>query len=170
MGVLLQIKNAHKSYGDQVLLDGADATLTDDVKVGFVGRNGAGKSTLLRILLGEEELDSGEVIRHPQAAAGLFAAARPVFARRNGHRLPDARQRPARLEVRRSRRPVRAEGCLSRRPARQALGRLADPRQAGGPVAARAEPAAARRTDELPRPAHADPAGALSRGIITKPA
>ncbi len=33
-------------------------------KVGFVGRNGAGKSTLLRVLLGEEELDRGEVSRH----------------------------------------------------------------------------------------------------------
>ena len=45
MAVLLQIQNAHKSYGDQVLLDGAEATIVDDVKVGFVGRNGAGKIT-----------------------------------------------------------------------------------------------------------------------------
>src|SRR6478735_70629 len=72
MAVLLQIRNAHKSYGDQVLLDGAEATLTDDVKVGFVGRNGAGKSTLLRVLLGEEELDSGEVIRHPGLKLGYL--------------------------------------------------------------------------------------------------
>src|SRR3954447_24693984 len=72
MAVLLQIKNAHKSYGDQVLLDGAEATLTDDVKYGFVGRNGAGKSTLLRILLGEEELDRGEVIRHPKLRLGYL--------------------------------------------------------------------------------------------------
>ena len=72
MAVLLQIKNAHKSYGDQVLLDGAEATLIDDVKVGFVGRNGAGKSTLLRVLLGEEELDQGEVIRHPKLRLGYL--------------------------------------------------------------------------------------------------
>lgn len=72
MAVLLQIKNAHKSYGEQVLLDGAEATLTDDEKVGFIGRNGAGKSTLLRILLGEEELDSGEVIRHPRLRIGYL--------------------------------------------------------------------------------------------------
>jgi ATP-binding cassette subfamily F protein 3 len=72
MAVLLQIKNAHKSYGDQVLLDGAEATLTDDVKYGFVGRNGAGKSTLLRVLLGEEELDRGEVVRHPRLQIGYL--------------------------------------------------------------------------------------------------
>src|SRR5215212_5867712 len=72
MAVLLQIKNAHKSYGDQVLLDGAEATLTDDVKYGFVGRNGAGKSTLLRVILGEEELDRGEVILHPKLRLGYL--------------------------------------------------------------------------------------------------
>ncbi len=72
MAVLLQVKNAYKSYGDQVLLDGAECTITDDVKVGFVGRNGAGKSTLLRVLLGEEELDRGEVMRHPKLRLGYL--------------------------------------------------------------------------------------------------
>ena len=52
MAVLLQIENAHKSYGDQILLDGAEATLTDNAKTGFIGRNGAGKSTLLDIVAG----------------------------------------------------------------------------------------------------------------------
>ncbi|MDY3552597.1 ABC-F family ATP-binding cassette domain-containing protein [Gemmata sp. JC717] len=72
MGILFQISNAHKSYGDQVLLDGATATLSDDTKVGFVGRNGAGKSTLLRILLGEEELDSGEIARGTNLRLGYL--------------------------------------------------------------------------------------------------
>jgi len=72
MGVLLQVRNAYKRYGDQVLLDGAEATITDDTKVGFVGRNGAGKSTLLRVLLGDEELDRGEVIRHPRLRLGYL--------------------------------------------------------------------------------------------------
>src|SRR5262245_40633564 len=72
MAVLLQIKSACKRYGDQVLLDDADGTLTDDANVGFVGRNGAGKSTLLRILLDEEELDSGEIIRHPKLRLGYL--------------------------------------------------------------------------------------------------
>ena len=72
MAVLLQIKNAHKRYGDQVLLNGAEATLTDDVKIGFVGRNGAGKSTLLRVILGEEELDKGEIVRHPKLRLGYL--------------------------------------------------------------------------------------------------
>jgi len=72
MAVLLEIKNASKRYGDQILLDAASATITDDGKVGFIGRNGAGKSTLLRVILGEEELDSGEVIRHPRLRLGYL--------------------------------------------------------------------------------------------------
>src|SRR5215471_8909882 len=72
MAVLLQIKNVSKSYGHQVLLENAEATVIEDAKVGFVGRNGAGKSTLLRILLGEEELDRGEIIRHPKLRLGYL--------------------------------------------------------------------------------------------------
>ena len=70
MAVLLEIKNATKRYGHQVLLEDASATITDDGKVGFIGRNGAGKSTLLRVILGEEELDSGEVIGCGWATSG----------------------------------------------------------------------------------------------------
>src|SRR5271154_2786519 len=72
MAVLLQIRDADKSYGGQALLDGAEVSITDDVKVGFVGRNGAGKSTLLKILIGEDELDRGEIIRHPKLRLGYL--------------------------------------------------------------------------------------------------
>ena len=83
MASLLQITKACKSYGDQVLLDGAEATLSDNVKVGFIGRNGTGKSTLLRVLLGDEELDSGEIVRHPGLRAGLSAPSMiPFFPKR----------------------------------------------------------------------------------------
>jgi ATP-binding cassette subfamily F protein 3 len=72
MATLLQITKASKHYGDQVLLDEAEATISDNGKVGFIGRNGAGKSTLLRILLGEEELDSGEIVRHSSLRLGYL--------------------------------------------------------------------------------------------------
>jgi len=72
MAVLIQLRDAEKRFGDQVLLNGANVSLVDDVKVGFVGRNGAGKSTLLRILLGEEEVEKGEVIHHPNLRIGYL--------------------------------------------------------------------------------------------------
>ncbi|HBE71081.1 MAG TPA: ABC transporter ATP-binding protein [Planctomycetaceae bacterium] len=72
MAVLLQIRSADKRYGEQVLLDDAEASIVEGTKVGFVGRNGAGKSTLLRVLLGEEELERGEVIAHPNLKIGYL--------------------------------------------------------------------------------------------------
>ena len=44
----------------------------DDVKVGFIGRNGAGKSTLMRVLLGEDEVEKGEVTHHPTLRIGYL--------------------------------------------------------------------------------------------------
>ena len=72
MAVLIQLRDAHKRYGDQILLDGAEVSLVDDVKVGFIGRNGAGKSTLLRVLLGDEELEKGDVVHHPSLRIGYL--------------------------------------------------------------------------------------------------
>ena len=80
MAVLIQITDVHKSYGDQILLDGAEVTLTDNVKIGFVGRNGTGKSTLLRILLDEEEIESGQVARHPDLQIGYLRQHDPFQA------------------------------------------------------------------------------------------
>ncbi|MEZ6089032.1 MAG: ABC-F family ATP-binding cassette domain-containing protein [Pirellulaceae bacterium] len=72
MGTLLQIQGGFKRYGEQVLLDNAEATIVDNVKLGMVGRNGAGKSTLLRIFMGEEELDAGEIISSRDLRVGYL--------------------------------------------------------------------------------------------------
>ena len=80
MSVLLQLTDGVKSYGDQMLLDSASVTLYEDVKVGFIGRNGAGKSTLLRVLLGDEEVDSGTVMRSPHLRVGYLRQHDPFQA------------------------------------------------------------------------------------------
>jgi ATP-binding cassette, subfamily F, member 3 len=85
MAVLIQIRKASKSYGEQVLLDEADAQITDDVKLGFIGRNGAGKSTLLRVILGEEELDHGEVIKSSQLRLGYLRQHDPFLPGETAH-------------------------------------------------------------------------------------
>jgi len=72
MPVLLQLQDACKSYGPQTILDNANVALKTNEKVGFIGRNGAGKSTLCRILLDQEELDRGEIIRHPTLRVGYL--------------------------------------------------------------------------------------------------
>jgi ATP-binding cassette subfamily F protein 3 len=58
---MISIDNLSKSYGPQVLLDGASFKLNPGEKAGLVGRNGHGKTTLIRIITGEDTPDSGEV-------------------------------------------------------------------------------------------------------------
>lgn len=72
MPVVLQLQNAFKRFGTQELLDNASCALADDQKVGLIGRNGAGKSTLCRVLLDEEELDAGEVVRSRKLRLGYL--------------------------------------------------------------------------------------------------
>ncbi len=64
MAVMLQVQNLRKTYGARVLLDDCSASFGSDQKIGVIGRNGAGKSTLCKIILGEEEKDSGQIIRN----------------------------------------------------------------------------------------------------------
>src|SRR5438477_224721 len=59
--VLLQLNETYKAYGAQVILDGANATFSEDQKIGVIGRNGAGKSTLCKIITGHEKADAGTV-------------------------------------------------------------------------------------------------------------
>lgn len=58
---VIQIQNVSKSFGVQVLLDGASMLVGDHERVGLVGRNGCGKSTLFKMILGQECLDGGSI-------------------------------------------------------------------------------------------------------------
>lgn len=58
---MISIRNLTKSYGKQLLFEDATFTIGDGEKIGLVGRNGHGKSTFFRILIGEEEADSGTI-------------------------------------------------------------------------------------------------------------
>lgn len=57
---VVELTNASKRFGDNLVLAGVDLALERGEKVALVGPNGAGKSTLLRMLVGELASDSGE--------------------------------------------------------------------------------------------------------------
>ena len=59
---MIQVTNLSKHFGVQTLFENISFMLTKGNKIGFVGRNGSGKSTLFKILLGEEEADSGDIL------------------------------------------------------------------------------------------------------------
>ncbi len=58
---MLSIKNLSLKYGDRILFDSFNVTISAGEKVAVVGRNGAGKSTLLKVIAGIAHADSGDV-------------------------------------------------------------------------------------------------------------
>jgi ATP-binding cassette subfamily F protein uup len=59
--IVAELTNVCKSYGSKVIVKDFSATLLRGDKVGLIGLNGAGKTTLLKLILGEEQADSGTI-------------------------------------------------------------------------------------------------------------
>ena len=59
---MLQVDQLAKSFGDRLLFSDVTFGIERGQKIGLIAPNGSGKSTLLRILLSQEEADSGSVI------------------------------------------------------------------------------------------------------------
>ncbi len=70
---MIHLSNISKQYGPQILFQGASLQIPPGSRTGLVGANGAGKTTVLRLVTGEEQPDSGEVIRPNRAVVGTFS-------------------------------------------------------------------------------------------------
>jgi ATP-binding cassette ChvD family protein len=57
--VVIEAQNLRKGYGDRLLIDDLSFKLPPAGIVGVIGPNGAGKTTLFRMLVGQEQPDSG---------------------------------------------------------------------------------------------------------------
>jgi len=58
---VIEFKGVSKAYGEDVLYTGLDFIIPRSAIVGLIGPNGTGKTTLFRMVMGEEQPDSGEV-------------------------------------------------------------------------------------------------------------
>ncbi|MFM8359110.1 MAG: ATP-binding cassette domain-containing protein, partial [Verrucomicrobiota bacterium] len=69
---MFTLSDISKSFGSRTLFEGVTLTLQRSDRLGLVGPNGAGKSTLFKILLGQEEPDTGEVTRQRGMTVGFL--------------------------------------------------------------------------------------------------
>ena len=65
------VKDLHKSFGSQTVLDGISLAVSRGETLAILGRSGTGKSVLLRLIIGLQRPDSGSICIHGQDIAGL---------------------------------------------------------------------------------------------------
>ena len=69
----IELKNISKSYDDKTIIKDFSYTFLHQDRIGILGANGAGKSTLLKIIQGEVQADSGEVLIGQTVKIGYYA-------------------------------------------------------------------------------------------------
>lgn len=69
---LLQLQRGTKRFGIRALFESAQFSINEGEHVGVIGPNGAGKTTLFKILVGQEFLDEGEIIKSNRLRIGYL--------------------------------------------------------------------------------------------------
>ena len=68
---VLVLRDVHKSFGTQHVLDGINLTVVRGETIAVLGRSGTGKSVLLKLIIGLANVDAGSISIQGQEIAGL---------------------------------------------------------------------------------------------------
>lgn len=60
--LIIEIKDLHKTFGKNHVLDGFNLNLNEGENLVVMGKSGSGKSVMIKCLIGLEEIDSGSII------------------------------------------------------------------------------------------------------------
>jgi ATP-binding cassette subfamily F protein uup len=74
---LIRFDKVSLKFGDQMILTEADLAIEPDERVCLIGRNGAGKSTTFKLITGEIEADSGEIVPRSGLVVSQLAQSLP---------------------------------------------------------------------------------------------
>ena len=61
MASIIEIRNMHKSFGNNEVLKGVSLNVNKGEVIGIIGASGSGKSTMIRCIAGLETIESGEI-------------------------------------------------------------------------------------------------------------
>ena len=76
---VIEVEGVSKAYGDKLLFENLSFSLPPGGIVGIIGPNGAGKTTLFRLITGQEQPDSGEVVIGPTVHLGYVDQSRDAL-------------------------------------------------------------------------------------------
>ena len=62
---LMSLKDVSLAFGGPSVLDNVSLSIAKGLRAALTGRNGEGKSTLMKVIAGELECDTGEIVRAP---------------------------------------------------------------------------------------------------------
>uniref|UniRef100_UPI0025E0E340 energy-dependent translational throttle protein EttA n=1 Tax=Sphingomonas sp. TaxID=28214 RepID=UPI0025E0E340 len=82
-GKVIEVENVSKAYGEKLLFEDLSFTLPAGGIVGVIGPNGAGKSTLFKLIIGNEEPDSGTIDKGSTVRLGYVDQSRDHLDPRN---------------------------------------------------------------------------------------
>ena len=70
--MLLEAANISKSFGENLLFSSGSFKVEAGDRIGLIGANGSGKSTIFNIISGEEEADTGGIVRASGVSVGVL--------------------------------------------------------------------------------------------------
>jgi ATP-binding cassette subfamily F protein 3 len=70
---MIHLTNISLKHGNRTLLQNAGLQIPPNSRTGLVGPNGAGKTTIFRLIVGEEQPDSGEISCAKSTVVGYFS-------------------------------------------------------------------------------------------------
>ncbi len=71
-GSLVILSNVSKRFGAQKIFSGIDLVVNSGDRIAIIGPNGMGKSTLVKIIMGQEEIDDGDVQKNKNLSIGYL--------------------------------------------------------------------------------------------------
>ncbi|MCK4918928.1 MAG: ABC-F family ATP-binding cassette domain-containing protein [Candidatus Pacebacteria bacterium] len=71
-GSLVILSKVSKKFGTEKLFSGVDLVVNSNDRIAIVGANGMGKSTLVKIIMKQEEIESGDVQNHKDLSIGYL--------------------------------------------------------------------------------------------------
>ncbi len=77
--MLLSVRNLSKSHGVVTVLQNVSFVVNAQERIGIVGSNGVGKTTLLKVLIGQEDHDSGTINYGTSVEFGYLSQTTPDF-------------------------------------------------------------------------------------------